>query len=52
MPGKPFCHALESYKIIFVWDSALDPNGRAYDAPPDPLVDCGEEYTLPRPYHP
>jgi len=49
LPGKPFCHALQSSKILFGHGSSSDPAGGAYDAPPDPLVDWEGDTPSPNP---
>jgi len=33
-------------KLFFGWGSALDPDGRAYDAPPEPVVGWGGGHLL------
>jgi len=40
----------DNTKIVFGWGSAPDLAGRAYDAPPDPLVGWGGGYPLPFPH--
>jgi len=45
-----FCQAQNAPKSVFGWDSAPDPAGGAYDAPPDTLVGWGGGYPLPIPF--